>query len=601
MHRNRVWLLAAILTLSVPLLSIQASAWEFAMDGIFTWDYDYITQTGPNGFFGPQNVDNGTTGLQTANAWLGQRAGNVLVSGSDYARNSQYMTTNMEIKINPALRIRGVYYIGSWAPIAPNRIVTPYGFTAGNTGIVGLGVGDLVASEYLNYRNPGIQRSFSPGYWNTLWLTAQLPWGTLAMGKRPSIWGIGTSWNGVENRSSEQINLTAQYGPLSIQLGLYAARGASRETGTGFNDYFNSDLDKNNLRNFDFTFPNIVYRSGPLDAGVQFNYVRTHRGAERFAHTTRAALITAQFGAPARDRENFYGGAYVKYFNGRFFLNSEFDWNFVTDRFSGRVLPTTSAQTFAPALTEGYRVAAEMGCVAGPTKLAFLYAWLGGTDRRGYGVTGTTNTGLGGINQGTFSDPFLGLYTSQSFSNTGFFRPYSYMMVYNYGLGAFFNNDTNNGYADDASIFATRLDYAVASNLNTYASFMWADRVGNAYGWGYLRPETAAFPGAGTRVVPAVTGAYRGAAGDTGNRPRAIPDNNLGWEIDTGFDWKLLEGFTASATFAYWQPGKWFNYACVDKAVPTWDVPTAANNWGVNPNRAIDPILGLEFKFTGEF
>ncbi len=597
MNRNRVWLLAAILTLSIPLLAVQASAWEFAMDGIFTWDYDYITQSGSNGFFGPQDVDNGTTGLRTANAWLGQRAGNVLVSGSDYSRNSQYMTTNMEIRINPAVRVRGTYYVGSWAPIAPNRIVTPYGFTGGNTGIVGLGVGDLVASEYLNYRNPGIQRSFSPGYWNTLWLTAELPWGVLAMGKRPSTWGIGTSWNGVENRSSEQINMAAQYGPIRILMGLYAARGASRET-VDVDDYFNSDLDKNNLRNFDFTFPNVTYRSGPLDTGFQFNFVRTHRGAERFAFSTQAALNTAQFSAPARDRESMYGGAYVKYFNGRFFLNSEFDWNFVTDRFSGRTL--TATQTLAPTLIEGYRVAAELGCVAGPTKLAFLYAWLGGTDRRGYGVPGTTNTGTAGINQGSFSDPTLGLYTSQSFSNTGFFRPYSYMMVYNYGLGAFFNNDTNNGYADDASIFATRLDYAVASNLNTYASFMWADRVGNSYGLGYLRPNFTAFDTGNGRVVPAVTGKYRGGS-TLATRAPAIPDNNLGYEIDAGFDWKLLEGFTASSTFAYWQPGQWFNYACVDKAVVGWNVPGPANNWGVNPNRAIDPIFGLEFKFTGEF
>ncbi len=59
---------------------------------------------------------------------------------------------------------------------------------------------------------------------------------------------------------------------------------------------------------------------------------------------------------------------------------------------------------------------------------------------------------------------------SQSASNTGLFRPYSYLMVYNYGLGAFFNADTCSGYADDASILAARLDYAVAANLNVYIS-----------------------------------------------------------------------------------------------------------------------------------
>ena len=103
MLRNRVWLLAAILTLSILSPATNASAWEFTMDGTFTSDYDYISQGGPNGFFGPYDVDgSGTLFLHTLNAWLGQRAGNGFVSGSDYSRNSQYMSTNMDLKINPA-------------------------------------------------------------------------------------------------------------------------------------------------------------------------------------------------------------------------------------------------------------------------------------------------------------------------------------------------------------------------------------------------------------------------------------------------------------------------------------------------------------------
>ena len=95
MLRNRVWLLAAILALSIPLLATNAPAWEFTMDGTFTSDFDYITQGGPNGFFGPYDNDFSAKPfyLETANAWLGQRAGNNLVSGSDYSRNSQYMST----------------------------------------------------------------------------------------------------------------------------------------------------------------------------------------------------------------------------------------------------------------------------------------------------------------------------------------------------------------------------------------------------------------------------------------------------------------------------------------------------------------------------
>ncbi len=81
----------------------------------------------------------------------------------------------------------------------------------------------------------------------------------------------------------------------------------------------------------------------------------------------------------------------------------------------------------------------------------------------------------------------------------------------------------------------------------------------------------------------------------------SIPDNNLGWEIDAGLEWQLLDKWTVRFIAAYWQPGRWFNYACIDKAVPNWDIPSAANRFGINPDRVIDPILGMKLKFMVEF
>ena len=80
-----------------------------------------------------------------------------------------------------------------------------------------------------------------------------------------------------------------------------------------------------------------------------------------------------------------------------------------------------------------------------------------------------------------------------------------------------------------------------------------------------------------------------------------IPDNNLGYEFAAGFDWKLLEGLTLNATFAYWRPGKWINFACVDKGMQTWPVQAAGNRFGINPNRDIDSIFGMEMKVVGAF
>jgi hypothetical protein len=246
-------------------------------------------------------------------------------------------------------------------------------------------------------------------------------------------------------------------------------------------------------------------------------------------------------------------------------------------------------------------------------------------------MNNATSGGISNINQGTLNDATNpttgGLVQSNSAGNTSVYRPYSYLMVYAYGLGTHINGDTGNGYVEDASCFAGRLDYAVASNLNLYGSFFWADRVGNAYGWGFLRPATlGAQPGAVLTTAtltagptltstsatlpfaaafPAVNGIASGyvgplAAGAQTNAP-TIPDNNLGWEFDGGFDWKLLEGLTLNTTFAFWQPGRWFSYACIDKVVPNWNTPTFGNNWGTDPSRTISPIFGIDFKIVGDF
>jgi len=226
--------------------------------------------------------------------------------------------------------------------------------------------------------------------------------------------------------------------------------------------------------------------------------------------------------------------------------------------------------------------------LSGPAKVSVLYAWLSGPDRRyGYQID---RTGL---------QTAFGL-RSNPFANTGFFRPYSYLMVYTYGLGTHMNTDTTNGTAEDAKILATRIDYAVASNLNVYGSFFWADRTNvSGYGWGFMRPDTR-YPYWGM-----VRWDDRNNYQPPGHILAApnIPDPNLGYEIGAGMDWKLLENFTVNLSGSYWQPGKWFSYACVDKALPNWDRFYGGANfgWGVWPDRTISPLWGLELKIVGDF
>ncbi len=174
-------------------------------------------------------------------------------------------------------------------------------------------------------------------------------------------------------------------------------------------------------------------------------------------------------------------------------------------------------------------------------------------------------------------------------------RPYAFMFTYNYGSGLNGYNLSGNGFIRDATFLAARLDYAVAANLNVFGSFAWAERTSNGYSWGCLGPNA----GAGNFPAP-----LDGNIDFTLNRYAAspnIPDRSLGYEIDAGFDWRLLEGFNAGMILAYWQPGKWFSYACVDRSVPGWNTGTAGNFFGTRPGRSIDPIIGGQFTLTFSF
>jgi hypothetical protein len=272
----------------------------------------------------------------------------------------------------------------------------------------------------------------------------------------------------------------------------------------------------------------------------------------------------------------------MKYNNGRFFFNAEAAWVYWTDRFhSDPGLQITPPNTL---YIEQWRYMVELGAIAGPAKVSLLHAWTPGPDRRAGLIIGKQPAAF----------VWHANYDRQ-LGNFDVFRPYSYLFSYNYGGGLNAYNLSGDGYLRDASVFAARGDYAVASNLNVFGTFFYANRTSNGYSWGSLGPNAG--------------------VGNFGNAPDGnvsfninryptspnIPDTALGYEINAGLDWKLLEGWTAGIVVGYWQPGKWFNYACADRSVPGWEAGTAANNFGTRPNRTIDPIIGGEFSLVFDF
>ena len=136
----------------------------------------------------------------------------------------------------------------------------------------------------------------------------------------------------------------------------------------------------------------------------------------------------------------------------------------------------------------------------------------------------------------------------------------------------------------------------------------YASRVSQGYGWGWIRPDPA------NLISPSLqyghSGTPENAAPVDGNFPDLsfaigapnILERDLGYKIGGGIDWKLIEGYTLTARVAYWKPGGWFKYACVDRRQPNWDsAPTAINMWGINPNRVIDPIFGTGVAIQVDF
>lgn len=628
MKKLRMVLLAGLL---IAALCATAHAWEFAMTGNFQWNYDYVAQGGTNGFFGTQNVVNpviaaGPTNWFSANTWAGSRLISStqigLVSGLDASYQYQRMVLNPEIRVNNAVRVRGQYWIGGFQTY---NLGAASGFDGATAVGNALGTNtDLGSSLYLNQQTgSALTRPISTGQWNLLWMTAQTPWGILVAGKRPAPFGMGLNSDGEHTVVSESLTIVAPYGPLRIGIGIYPWRqgvfldsqrnltgafavavgqGVANTTGTAYQKLW----DQSGIR---LQLPQlgafVTYSNGPLDAGIIYLYWQQHQGPE--SSPTALATTAAGLIRPTIDSAIEGGVAYVKYNNGRFFFNAEVDW----DRWDNRFIPglVRLAPVFAglgdpyqPVFDEDWSFGTEFGFLCGPSKTSFLYAWIPGPDRR-QGIW-TSKNSWNNIAYGNVP------------CNWQLFMPYSYLMGYTYASGLNFRNSLGEGGFTDASVVATRLDYAVAANLNWYGSFIWAWRNSGGWPWGTLTIDSGSAAGAlnAENAVQVfginVQGGPAPQNGPLGFAPN-IPDNNLGWEMTTGVDWKLLEGLTMNLRGAYWQPGEWFKFACLDRGVVTGLValpnthlalaPIGGGTFGTNPAKSIDPIWAFNGQVNVDF
>ena len=599
------------LCLVLVLLGRPAGAWELTLRGEAQWDYKYYSQMGRAGFFGPFDVDAtapelGIFNFASLNAWLGSELAEgfrlaTVSTGSDAAVSTQEMDLYPEFRVNEAIKVRGKYHVGAWNDDVP-ELLEP--LRLGD-----IGIGRLEYSRYRNSSFPGVRTSFSPGYWDLLWVTAKMPIGTLGFGKRPWSFGCGLMFNGAENTSIESMNLDVPYGPFRFGGFFYPWRQSPLAQNYG--STYLDQTDKNDAASV-WVGGYAIYESGPFSIGFMNQYVTAHAGAEsQWVQIFKDVYIGA-------DLVRHNGSAYAKFNNGRFFFNAEVAWydEILRRRPNSLGLDYLAlfgvggvGSFFAPQYIEHWRYMAELGAFAGPAKLSVLFAMIPGPDRRN-GVLIDRQPALLTTNRIFFE-------FNKELTSTGVFRPYSLLMSTNYGGGLNSISKAREGHMNDANVIAGRLDYAMAANLNSFVSIFWAERQSKGYGWGLIRPipvlgilyTPPAGPGGFGLVQPPINALNTliqgliGGAFPAINAAPAIPDSSLGVEVDAGFEWQLLDQYNLCANFGVWWPGKWFNYACTDKSNPGgWFLAEPGNNWGVvNPNRTIDPIFGAEISIKTYF
>jgi hypothetical protein len=603
--------------LLIAAVTAPALAWEFAMTGEMEWRYRYFARQGSGDLFGSTSLSPAGIVDQQALGLAGPVNNAVLVQGfsakqADAQTNEYRVWLFPEFRINPAVRIRGEYWVtgtnlrGLYDGTGINTSVTPPNNWVTNVGYNGW---------YATQQTPGNGTTpvgMSVGVWEKFWATAQLPWGILAFGRRPFAFGLGWSTLHEKDANTESIVIVAPYGPLTFIIGPSTVLGHAGDNflinsiplvgvanaAPGFAQTVNNRIaaggtDKGRMRSWHMAGA-FTYRNGPVDLGTFFTMFvqpNSHFGVN-FAGGFPGVLA-----GPAQ-RDDFNGGAfpalflssthlsnpavpifgdigftlfvnYFKYFNGRFFLNAEYDFQYADIRRNGGRPLSMWADAWE----------LEFGGICGPAKLSFANFYSSGHDRRG-GLLNTTNsTGtVGGTNVYDRWTQYLVLGGRQQT-----ITPYAWLVgIYGGGNNSF----DARGYwtAQDFLAYAARLDYAVAANLNVFGSYIYMNRASNT----------------ATRLAQFNGGGFRPASLATIPVPN-VPDDYLGWEANVGVNWKLLEGLTFNSQFAYWQPGDWFKYAYVDQGAVAPLVVGGGEPLFINPNRAIDPLIGFQGSLVVDF
>jgi len=587
--------------LLIAAFAVPAFAWEFSMTGEYEYRLRYLSRTGDTDLFGVAPIQDavGTGAPAGQNAvgfagpnWYNTNMGNTRSTtgvvgarvtewpfnplaphqnivvrhisevtagysdasagrarivrggystyGCDALYNDQRLTLRPVIRVNPAIRVHGVYTVGGIRHKYFQSYIGGFGMGIGTPPIERYGVLQTSENAY---------DTAALGSWEQVRATIQTPWAIWSIGFKDFPFGIGATL--AYNTRAESFLTVVPYGPFRILHAIWLARSVP-------NASWYTVPDKDHKPTL-FQGAAITYDCGAFTCGL-INVTRNWHGSAAYS----PALGT--------DQNLLDWAGYFKYNNGRVFAAAEYDAVQINHHYIGHT----------PVYIEGYHFASEVGGVAGPAKLRLMYAQASGP---------VLNNGNPTKVYGT--DPV----------NYQFMAPYQFLMFETYagGVDAFAED---HGNMSDAFCFAGRADYAVAANLNVWASYIWAHRLEQN---GYFKGGKASDGStAGAALRNQFLTVNYGGTAATGINPY-VDDGYIGWEANVGVDWKLLEGLNMFVRYSYWQPGDWFDQAYQAVGMVGGTVPNGARSDGTGLQLPIarvtgrDAIMALQGSFIIDF
>jgi hypothetical protein len=490
------------------------------------------------------------------------------------------MTLFPKIVINKAIDVTGsvnLTSLGIWSDGQP-LISGTTAFVPGPARAVG-----FVNSLYVPLQDRPVAVDVPNTYVTVQWLKTSIktPMLDFSIGYKTSKIGMGL-WKQECNRASASFSVSANYGPFKFGLSPYFGReqsawslGTSRSRNEGPGAAERQEDRRDYFRAIE---GEIEYQNGPFYfVLVSDSYVQP--GAQNPANNRGAAITTTS--VPTEDIVRYRIATAMKYFNGQYFFNAEADW-FNRWR-SGRGTASTTQLVNQNRDNSAWLYGLETGFLCGPAKVTANYVRATGNDPS---TRHTTEDAA----------------DSEQSLNACYMKPWGYLMYYMYGAGDGWDAA---GYGQPTNFhhLGSRLDYAIAANLNlsvVYA-YAWRDqptayRLGGDY-------RIGAQQWSNEDIRLAQLGTFRG---------HAVPDSarDIGWEVDLGINWKLLENLTWDTTLAYWKPGTWWSFAFPNTAeiYKLGYVPTAIPNNAFGEatatqqlGREIDALFSVETRLLVSF